>query len=105
MAIQRVGVIGAGTMGSGIAQVAATAGNPTVLFDIDGRILDKAKAAVQASLSKLREKGKLSSEDVEKILSNIHKNSLINQIQILSQIQLLSAIKINNLRNQFRFRQ
>jgi 3-hydroxybutyryl-CoA dehydrogenase len=67
----KVGIIGAGTMGSGIAQVAATASHQTVLFDIDGQMLQKAKTAIQASLSKLQIKGKLSGEQAAKILSTI----------------------------------
>jgi len=67
----KVGIVGAGTMGSGIAQVAATAGHQTVLFDIDGQMLQRAKAALQTTLAKLQEKGKLSGEQTAKILSNI----------------------------------
>ncbi|MCC7500959.1 MAG: 3-hydroxybutyryl-CoA dehydrogenase [Flavobacteriales bacterium] len=54
-----VGVIGAGTMGSGIAQVAAQAGHPTVLFDTRKEAVDKAVAGLQRTLDKLVEKGKL----------------------------------------------
>ncbi|MBK8613665.1 MAG: 3-hydroxybutyryl-CoA dehydrogenase [Flavobacteriales bacterium] len=54
-----VGVIGAGTMGSGIAQVAAQAGHPTVLFDTRKEAVDKAMTGLQRTLDKLVEKGKL----------------------------------------------
>ena len=54
-----VGIIGAGAMGSGIAQVAATAGHSVVLFDTAEVQLQKSKVALQATLNKLVEKGKL----------------------------------------------
>src|SRR5258706_479900 len=67
----KVGVIGTGTMGSGIAQVAATAGHQTVLFDIDPGMLQKAKYSLQQNLSRLQEKGKMSEEQSKKITANI----------------------------------
>ena len=54
-----VGVIGSGAMGAGIAQVAAVAGHKVVLYDNNATALDKAKAALSATLQKLQEKGKL----------------------------------------------
>ncbi|RYE25029.1 MAG: 3-hydroxybutyryl-CoA dehydrogenase, partial [Sphingobacteriales bacterium] len=56
-----VGVIGAGAMGSGIAQVAAMAGHNVVLFDTNEAALDKARAALHKTLEKLVEKGKIGS--------------------------------------------
>ncbi len=54
-----VGVIGAGAMGSGIAQVAAVAGHAVVLYDTNTAALDKAKSNLEATLRKLEEKGKI----------------------------------------------
>lgn len=54
-----IGVIGAGAMGSGIAQVAAMAGHRVVLFDTNTAALDKAKASLTSTLNKLAEKGKI----------------------------------------------
>lgn len=62
MTIQRVTVCGAGTMGSGIAQVTATHGFPTVLYDLNPAVLEKAEQAIEKSLAKLVEKGKISAE-------------------------------------------
>jgi 3-hydroxybutyryl-CoA dehydrogenase len=69
--IQRVGVLGAGLMGSGIAQVAAAAGYDTVVRDVGQPILDKAKAGIEKSLAKFVEKGKLTAADREATLKRL----------------------------------
>jgi len=58
-AITRVGVLGCGLMGSGIAQVAATAGFATVVRDIGEAVLAKGRSGIRRSLDKLVEKAKL----------------------------------------------
>src|SRR5207244_2323621 len=55
MEIRRVGVVGCGLMGSGIAQVAATAGFPTVVREVSADLLDKGLASIEKSLKKLVE--------------------------------------------------
>lgn len=62
MKIQTVAVIGAGQMGSGIAQVFAQAGFPVILYDVAQQQLDKAMAGICASMEKLVAKGKLTAE-------------------------------------------
>lgn len=59
MSIQRIAVCGAGTMGSGIAQVAATHGFKTILFDVNAAVLERARTAIAKNLARLVEKGKL----------------------------------------------
>lgn len=59
MKVTHFGVIGAGSMGNGIAQVAAQTGFQVVLFDVAGAQLERAMATIQKSLAKLQEKGKL----------------------------------------------
>src|SRR5207244_6810481 len=61
--IKRVGVLGCGLMGSGIAQVAATAGYDTVVRDVSQQVWDKARAAIERSHAKFVEKGKLPAAD------------------------------------------
>jgi 3-hydroxybutyryl-CoA dehydrogenase len=58
-----VAVLGAGTMGNGIAQVMAQNGHSVTLCDLDQAILDRALAAIEKSLSKLVEKGMLATAD------------------------------------------
>ena len=69
--INTICVIGAGTMGSGIAQNAAQSGFYTLLFDINAEVLGKATAAVQKSLQFLTDKGKISAEEKEIIYERI----------------------------------
>ena len=57
--VTRVGVLGCGLMGSGIAQVAATAGYPTIVRDVTEPLLERGRAAIRKSLDKLVEKAKL----------------------------------------------
>jgi 3-hydroxybutyryl-CoA dehydrogenase len=63
MEIQNVGVIGAGTMGNGIAQVCAQAGLSVTLVDVAQPMLDRARGAIEKSLGKFVEKGKLTASD------------------------------------------
>ena len=62
MTIKHIFVIGAGTMGNGIAQVAATSGYQVTCMDVMPAALDKAKAAIAKSTSKLLEKGVITAE-------------------------------------------
>jgi len=65
MEIKHIFVVGAGTMGNGIAQVAATNGWSVTCTDVVPGALEKARAAIQKSTAKLSEKGQLTSEQVE----------------------------------------
>lgn len=67
----KVAVIGSGTMGSGIAQVAATAGCEVKIYDTNVDALNKSKAALENTLSKLVEKGKIDVNEKLRITSNI----------------------------------
>jgi len=71
MAIKKVGVIGAGLMGSGIAHVAAAAGYETVVREVSQELLDKGLSRIDGFLSKSIEKGKLTSEQKAATLKNL----------------------------------
>ncbi len=58
-----IGIAGAGTMGSGIAQQAAMAGHTVLLYDASEHAVEKARASILSSLSKLEEKGRISGTD------------------------------------------
>lgn len=69
--IKRVGVLGCGLMGSGIAQVAAAAGYDTLVRDVAPPVLDKARAGIKKSLAKFVEKGKMTAADRDATLKRL----------------------------------
>ncbi|HSM17741.1 MAG TPA: 3-hydroxybutyryl-CoA dehydrogenase [Gemmatimonadales bacterium] len=69
--IKKVGVLGCGLMGSGIAQVAATAGYSTIVREIADPILERGKAGITKSLDKFVEKEKLSAADRDATLGRL----------------------------------
>ena len=87
-----IGVIGAGAMGSGIAQVAAMAGHQVVLFDTNNAALDKSKASLEKVLSRLVEKGKI--ESVESITT---KYTYANDLAAFKDCSLVIEAIIENL--------
>ena len=70
--IKRVGVLGCGLMGSGIAQAAAMAGYDTTVRDVSQAIWDKARGGIEKSLAKFVEKGKLTAPDRDATLKRLH---------------------------------
>ncbi len=71
MAIQKVGVVGCGLMGHGIAQVSAMAGFPTVVREVSPNALEKGLGMIQKSLSIMVEKAKLTAEAKDQALANL----------------------------------
>src|SRR5436190_17674087 len=69
--INRVGVVGAGTMGNGIAQAFAQAGIAVTLVDASAAARERARATIDKSLAKLVEKGKLTAEQRAASLARI----------------------------------
>ena len=78
--IKNIGIIGAGTMGSGIAQVAATAGCAVKLFDVNQEALDKAKAALEKVLKRLIEKGRIDASEKDRIQANIRYVTTLKEL-------------------------
>ncbi|MGU3377232.1 3-hydroxyacyl-CoA dehydrogenase NAD-binding domain-containing protein [Chryseobacterium sp. M5A1_1a] len=79
--MKNIGIIGAGTMGVGIAQVAATAGCKVVLFDANAPQIDKALSGLEKTLQKLVEKGKISQEKATEIKNNIAKGETLQDLK------------------------
>lgn len=79
MEIKKVAVIGAGTMGRGIAQVVSTAGVKVSLNDVNEAILGSALGTITALLEKSEKKGKISGEDRTNILSHIHTTTRLDE--------------------------
>jgi 3-hydroxybutyryl-CoA dehydrogenase len=71
MNMQTIMVVGAGQMGSGIAQVAAQAGFRVILNDIQREFVDRGRRTIENNLSRSVEKGKMSAEDKEAVLSRL----------------------------------
>ncbi|HTA84026.1 MAG TPA: 3-hydroxyacyl-CoA dehydrogenase NAD-binding domain-containing protein [Bacteroidia bacterium] len=70
-----IGIIGAGTMGSGIAQLAASFGHKVVLFDANAVVLQQATERLTKSLEALVQKGKITDEAAKKTIANISNAS------------------------------
>ena len=92
--MKKVGIIGAGAMGSGIAQVAATAGHSVVLFDTKAEALSLSKSKLAKVMDRLVEKGRLTSEEAEEIQKRI---SYANQLEALSESDIIIEAIIENL--------
>ena len=73
--VRKVGVLGCGLMGSGIAQVAATAGYPTVVVEIVDSVLKKGMSGIEKSLGKFVEKGTLTAAQHSETLSRLQASS------------------------------
>ena len=89
-----IGIIGSGTMGSGIAQVAATSGCKVKLYDTNEAALDKAKTALEKILNRLIEKGRIDDSEKSRIQSKI---SYVNNLKDLSDSNLTIEAIIENL--------
>ena len=71
MEVKNITVLGAGTMGHGIAQAAVQAGFDTILYDISAEFVEKGAARIKKSLAKRVEKGKLAQDQMEAILGRL----------------------------------
>ncbi|MFT5078646.1 MAG: 3-hydroxybutyryl-CoA dehydrogenase [Planctomycetota bacterium] len=92
--ISKIGIIGAGTMGSGIAQVASTAGCVVKLFDLNQAALDKAEASLEKIMTRLVEKGRVTSEEKKRIQDNI---SYVNSLKELADSHMTIEAIVENL--------
>ena len=88
-----IGVVGSGAMGSGIAQVAATAGHQTIVYDTNTAALEKAKTNLTNSLTKLVEKQKITDEKDKEILN---LTSYSNSIQDFNDCDLIIEAIVEN---------
>jgi 3-hydroxybutyryl-CoA dehydrogenase len=86
MDIQTVGIVGAGTMGNGIAQVFAQAGFEVRLVDVAEPTLDRARAAIEKSLAKFVEKGTLSTADRDATLERLTTATTIDDFSTVDFI-------------------
>ena len=91
--VQSIGIVGAGQMGRGIAQVAAMSGFQVYLFDVSSEGLKKGMSFIQTQLEKGVEKGKWDSVVLKSCLSNI---SAVNELKAFSKCDLLIEAATEN---------
>jgi 3-hydroxybutyryl-CoA dehydrogenase len=89
-----IGIVGCGTMGAGIAQVAAQAGNDVMVLDTQDSFLEKAKQNLASTFNKLVEKGKVTSDEATTIQNRI---TWTTNRQALSNSELIVEAIIENL--------
>lgn len=97
--INTIAIAGAGTMGSGIAQVTASSGFNTILFDINSEMLEKAKLAISKSLQYLVEKQKIDIIQSEKIQSLIKYTS--NIADLVADLIIEAVVERLDVKHQF----
>jgi 3-hydroxybutyryl-CoA dehydrogenase len=78
--INKVGIVGSGTMGSGIAQLVAASGYRVVLIDLNDELLKKAVSRINKNLSRLVEKEKIEKEVKEQIISRIKTSTKLDEL-------------------------
>lgn len=88
-----IGVVGSGAMGSGIAQVSATAEHKTIIYDTNVIALEKSKTNLTATLTKLVEKQKITQGKADSVLN---LTSFTSQIKDLNACQLIIEAIIEN---------
>ena len=81
MAIQTVGVIGCGLMGSGIAQVSAQAGFPTIVIEADQQLLDRGLAGIKASLDALVAKAKINQKARDDAVARLTGSTRLEELK------------------------
>lgn len=91
--IKTIGILGAGQMGGGIAQVCAQSGYEVVLYDVIEAQLAKAKSGMEKSLRKLAEKGGLDPADVEPALARVKTATSLEKLSAVDLV--IEAINEN----------
>lgn len=92
MSIKNIFIVGAGTMGNGIAQVAATSGYTVTCMDVFPAALEKARAAIQKSTAKLLEKGIITAEQK----ANVEQIKFVGSLETANRADLLIEAATEN---------
>jgi len=103
MSVKTFGVVGAGQMGNGIAQVAAASGLDVIMNDIKTEFVEKGKANIEKNLSRNVEKGKITAAEKDGILSRIKTSIDLKDLQkadfIVEAATENETLKLNIFRN------
>ncbi len=79
--VKKVGVLGCGLMGSGIAEVCAKAGYSTIVREISGEVVERGRGAIEKSLGRAVEKGRLSGDDRDAILGRLEFTTSLKDLK------------------------
>ncbi len=93
MVIRKVGVIGGGTMGNGIAHVFAMKAYPVVLVDVSREILERALATIRQNLQRQAKKGLLPEEQIDEILERITPST---EVEAVKDVDLVVEAVVEN---------
>src|SRR5499427_6754165 len=80
MAIKKIGVLGAGLMGAGVAQVAATAGYEVTLLEVSDELIEKGLSGIEKSLAKFAEKGAISAGQKDAAMARLRGTTKIEDV-------------------------
>lgn len=94
MAIKKIGVLGAGLMGSGIAQIAATSGYEVILVEVSEELVKKGLSGIEKSLAKFAEKGTITAEQKDATLARL---SGTTKLEDLADADIIIEAIIENL--------
>src|SRR5438876_5490021 len=98
----KIAVLGAGTMGAGIAQVAAQAGFNTLLYDIKQEFVDTGLDRISKFLAGSRQRGKLSTDEENEILGRLHTTTNLEECKGTSLIIEAAPEKLDLKRDIFK---
>jgi 3-hydroxybutyryl-CoA dehydrogenase len=98
MEIKKIGVIGAGLMGAGIAQIAAQSGIEVKIMDVESRFLDKGIATIEKNLKRLSEKGKIEPSEADAVRSRIKGTLSLSEAAAGAQVTIEAVIENMDLK-------
>ena len=99
---EKIAVLGAGTMGAGIAQVAAQAGFDTLLYDIKQEFIDTGLGRISDFLKGSRDRGKISAEQEQQVLERLHGTTRLEDCQRCALVIEAAPEKLELKRDIFR---
>jgi len=99
---EKIGVVGAGTMGAGIAQVAAQAGFETLLYDITQEFIDRGLGRIHSFLQGSRERGKITTDEEQQILARLRSSVKLEQFRQCALIIEAAPEKLDLKRDIFK---
>jgi len=94
MTIKKIAIIGAGAMGSGIAQISIQSGYEVIVYDISAQMLDKSRSGIQKNFDKLVKKGKFAQAETDEMLERIQFTS---EIEAVKAVDLIIEAVVENL--------